>query len=60
MPWAARGPVAVAFAGETGKMIALQRVSEYPYQCITGGGGDRPAGNLEKKVPLIWITPTGW
>ena len=26
---------AAAFAGETGKMIALKRVSEYPYQCIT-------------------------
>ena len=26
---------AAAFAGETGKTIALKRVSEYPYQCIT-------------------------
>ena len=26
---------AAAFAGETGRMIALKRISAYPYQCIT-------------------------
>ena len=25
---------AAAFAGETGRMIALERISSYPYQCI--------------------------
>ena len=50
---------AAAFAGETGKMIALKRVSEYPYQCITEAVDVRQVANLEKKVPLDWITPDG-
>ena len=51
--------VAAAFAGETGKMIALKRVSEYPYQCITEAVDVQQVANLEKKVPLDWITPDG-
>ena len=50
---------AAAFAGETGKMIALKRVSEYPYQCITEAVDVQQGANLEKKVPLDWITPDG-
>ena len=50
---------AAAFAGETGKMIALKRVSEYPYQCITESVDVQQVANLEKKVPLDWITPDG-
>ena len=50
---------AAAFAGETGKMIALKRVSEYPYQCITEAVDVQQVANLEKKVPLDWITPDG-
>ena len=50
---------AAAFAGETGKMIALKRVSEYPYQCITEAVDVQKVANLEKKVPLDWITPDG-
>ena len=41
---------AAAFAGETGKMIALKRVSEYPYQCITEAVDVQQVANLEKKV----------
>ena len=50
---------AAAFAGETGKMIALKRVSEYPYQCITEAVDVQQVANLEKKVPLDWISPDG-
>ena len=50
---------AAAFAGETGKMIALKRVSEYPYQCITEAVDVQKVANLEKKVPLDWIAPDG-
>ena len=50
---------AAAFAGETGKMIALKRISEYPYQCITEAVDVQQVANLEKKVPLDWITPDG-
>ena len=53
------GGAAAAFAGETGKMIALKRVSEYPYQCITEAVDVQQVANLEKKVPLDWITPDG-
>ena len=50
---------AAAFAGETGKMIALKRISEYPYQCTTEAVDVQQVANLEKKVPLDWITPDG-
>ena len=50
---------AAAFAGETGKMIALKRVSEYPYQCIAEAVDVQQVANLEKKVPLDWISPDG-
>ena len=50
---------AAAFAGESGRMIALKRVSNYPYQCITESVDVQQVANLEKKVPLEWITPHG-
>ena len=50
---------AAAFAGETGRMIALKRISSYPYQCITESVDVQQVANLEKKVPLDWITPDG-
>ena len=50
---------AAAFAGESGHMIALKRVSNYPYQCITESVDVQQVANLEKKVPLEWITPDG-
>ena len=48
-----------AFAGETGRMISLKRISDYPYQCITESVDVQQVANLEKKVPLDWITPDG-
>ena len=50
---------AAAFAGETGRMIALKRISSYPYQCITESVDVQQVANLEKKVPLDWIAPDG-
>ena len=50
---------AAAFAGETGRMIALKRISAYPYQCITESVDVQQVANLEKKVPLDWIAPDG-
>ena len=48
-----------AFAGESGRMIALKRLSGYPYQCITESVDVQQVANLEKKVPLDWIAPDG-
>ena len=48
-----------AFAGETGRMISLKRISDYPYQCITESVDVQQVANLEKKVPLDWISPDG-
>ena len=50
---------AAAFAGESGRMIALERISSYPYQCIAKSVDVQQVANLEKKVPLDWITPDG-
>ena len=37
----------------------LKRISEYPYQCTTEAVDVQQVANLEKKVPLDWITPDG-
>lgn len=50
---------AAAFAGESGRMIALKRLSETPYQCVTESVDVQQVANLEKKVPLSWIAPDG-
>ena len=50
---------AAAFAGESGRMIALKRMSGTPYQCVTESGDVQQVANLEKKVPLEWVTPDG-
>ena len=44
-----------AFEGETAKMVALKRLSDDPYQCVTELVEIRKVANLEKKVPLEWI-----
>ena len=36
-------------------MIALKRISSYPYQCITESVDVQQVANLEKKVPLSWM-----
>ena len=50
---------AAAFAGETGRMIALKRIGNAPYQCITESVDVQQVANLEKKVPPDWIAPDG-
>ena len=44
-----------AFEGHTGEMVALDRISNAPYQCGTSLHPIREIANLEKKVPLEWI-----
>ena len=44
-----------AFEEETGKMIALKRLSNDPYQCTTELVNIDDVANYEKKVPLEWI-----
>ena len=36
-------------------MVALRRISNDPYQCITELKDIHEVANLEKKVPLEWI-----
>lgn len=51
--------VKAAFDGETGKMIILKRVSSDPYICTTDIYDVHMIANVEKKVPLEWITDEG-
>lgn len=51
--------VRAAFDGETGKMIILKRVSSEPYICTTDIYDVHEIANIEKKVPLDWITEGG-
>ena len=51
--------VAAAFRGETGKMVILKRVSSDPYICTTDLYDVDKIANVEKKVPLEWITEDG-
>lgn len=44
-----------AFEGETGKMVALERLSNDPYQCTTRLVDIGDVANYEKKVPVEWI-----
>ena len=44
-----------AFEGLTGKMVALERLSNDPYQCTTKLVDIRDVANFEKKIPLEWI-----
>lgn len=51
--------VKAAFEGETGKVIVLERVSEDPYICTINSQDVHKIANVEKKVPLEWITNDG-
>jgi 6-phosphofructokinase 1 len=51
--------VKAAFDGETGKMVILKRVSSDPYICTTDIYDVHKIANIEKKVPLEWITENG-
>ena len=44
-----------AFSGQTGVMVALSRVSDNPYLCVTETHDIHGIANLEKTVPLDWI-----
>ena len=48
-----------ALEGRTGCMAALKRLSDQPYLCGTELVDVQKVANLEKKVPLDWITPDG-
>ena len=50
--------VKAAMEGHTGKMVAIQRISDDPYQVTTGLVDVASVANLEKKVPLEWINET--
>ncbi len=51
--------VKAAFEGETAKMVILKRVSNDPYICTTDLYDVHKIANIEKKVPLEWITQDG-
>lgn len=51
--------VSAAANGETGKMVTLNRVSQNPYICTTGLCDVHQIANIEKTVPLEWITENG-
>ena len=44
-----------AFEEVTGKMVALKRLSNDPYQCTTELVDIRDVANYEKKIPVEWI-----
>ncbi len=48
--------VKAAFEGETGKVVILKRVSDDPYICVTDIYDVHKIANIEKKVPLEWIS----
>ncbi|MCL2840935.1 MAG: 6-phosphofructokinase [Defluviitaleaceae bacterium] len=51
--------VTAAWEGQTNKVIVLKRVSNDPYICVTDIVDVTKVANVEKKVPLDWITPSG-
>ena len=48
--------VKAAFEGHTGEMVTLKRLSNAPYQCTTELHPIAEIANLEKKIPLEWIS----
>ena len=44
-----------AFSGKSGMMVALKRLSDEPYQCVTELHDIHDVANYEKTVPLHWI-----
>ncbi|MBE5883266.1 MAG: 6-phosphofructokinase [Lachnospiraceae bacterium] len=51
--------VKAAFEGNTGMMVLLKRISNDPYICVTDLYDVHKIANVEKKVPLEWITEEG-
>jgi len=50
--------VTAAWEGQTAKVVILKRVSNDPYICVTDTVDVTKVANIEKKVPVEWITPT--
>lgn len=48
--------VKAAFEGESGRVVVLKRISDDPYMCITETHDVHDIANVEKKIPLEWIT----
>ncbi|MBQ0051988.1 MAG: 6-phosphofructokinase [Treponema sp.] len=48
--------VKAALNGETGKVVILKRESDSPYRCTTENMDVHGIANVEKTVPLKWIT----
>ena len=48
-----------AAAGHTGEVVGLKRAADKPYLCVTELIPIEQVANLEKKVPLEWITEEG-
>lgn len=55
------GGAAVKFAmdGRSGEMVVLKRISDDPYICTTDAADVHLIANVEKKVPVDWITNDG-
>lgn len=51
--------VKAAFEGKSGMVTILKRLSEDPYVCVTDLSDVHEIANIEKKVPLEWITKDG-
>ena len=51
--------VEAAFAGQTGKMCGIVRLSDTPYRTETTTVDVAAVANQEKCVPADWITPDG-
>lgn len=51
--------VELALAGKTGIMVSLVREPGEKYVCTTGEVPLGDVANIEKKVPVEWITPEG-
>lgn len=51
--------VKAAFEGKSGMVTILKRLSEDPYVCVTDLSDVHEIANIEKKVPLEWITEDG-
>ena len=51
--------VKAAFEGKSGLVITLNRVSDDPYMCVAEEADVHLIANVEKKVPLEWITEDG-
>lgn len=51
--------VKAAFEGQNGQVITLKRISDDPYMCITEPADVHFIANVEKKVPIEWISDNG-